>query len=432
MPTPSTPGPLDNAVLSLGETALQRLLVQAIMESVPERIYFKDRNSRFIAVSRSKAAKHGLKPAEMVGKSDFDTYTAPHANPSFEDEQRIVRTGEPIVNKIEKETYPDGRVTWSHTTKVALRNEQGGIIGTMGISRDITELKLAELALEKSNKELVFASRQAGMAEVATGVLHNVGNVLNSLNVAATVVATGLHQSKIDSLTKVSALVQAHAADLGDFITRDPQGRLIPEFLASLAQHLADERTRLLGEVRGLQKNIDHIKDIVTMQQEYARLAGVVESLDPAGLMEDAVRLNAAALSRHEVTLVREFQPVPPVQAEKSKVLQILVNLIRNAKYALDDGVPAQKVMTLRVELGPPGWVHFVVADNGVGIPAENLTRIFGHGFTTRREGHGFGLHSATNAAREMKGALTVHSDGPGRGAVFTLQLPIAPEPAGE
>jgi len=223
--------------------------------------------------------------------------------------------------------------------------------------------------------------------------------------------------------------MKEHSSDLGDYITRDPKGKLLPEFLDKLAAHFVAERARHLAELDSLQKNIDHIKDIVSMQQAYAHMAGGVESLDPSSLVEDAVRMNAAALARHDVQLVRELQPVPPVKAEKAKVLQILVNLIRNAKYALDEGAPPAKVMTLRIELGPPGWVRFVVADNGVGIPPENLERIFDRGFTTRKEGHGFGLSSAINAARELHGSLSVESAGPGLGATFILQLPIAEAP---
>lgn len=164
------------------------------------------------------------------------------------------------------------------------------------------------------------------------------------------------------------------------------------------------------------------------MQQAYATMVGVVEPLDPAILMEDALRMNAGALVRHDVKVVRDFQFVPSLLGEKAKVLQILINLIRNAKYACDEtGLPG-KTVTLRLAPGDtPDRVRLIVHDNGVGIPPENLTRIFGHGFTTRANGHGFGLHSAANAAREMKGSLTVHSDGPGRGATFTLEVPAAP-----
>jgi signal transduction histidine kinase len=124
------------------------------------------------------------------------------------------------------------------------------------------------------------------------------------------------------------------------------------------------------------------------------------------------------------VELIREFEDVPPINVEKHKILQILVNLVRNAKYACDDSGRPDKRVTVRVTNGD-GWIKISVADNGVGIPPENLTRIFSQGFTTRKGGHGFGLHSSALAVKEMGGQLLVHSDGPGRGATFTLDLPV-------
>lgn len=166
------------------------------------------------------------------------------------------------------------------------------------------------------------------------------------------------------------------------------------------------------------------------MQQSYATMIGVSEPLDPVVLMEDSMRMNAGALIRHEVRVERDYRPTPRVIAEKSKVLQILINLIRNAKYAADEGRRTDKVVTLRIEKGEPGRLRLIVQDNGVGIPPENLAKIFNHGFTTRAGGHGFGLHSSVVVAREMKGTLAVHSEGLSCGATFTLDLPAMDEPA--
>jgi signal transduction histidine kinase len=239
---------------------------------------------------------------------------------------------------------------------------------------------------------------------------------------------TTISQSRL----KLAAMLGEHRADLAEFLTADPKGRRVPDLVGSLAASFAEEQTRLLQEITSLQENIDHIKDIVSMQQSYATMIGVVEPLSAELLMSDAIRMNSAALSRHDVRVQRDFRPVPPVLAERGKVLQILINFIRNAKYACDDGPhAADKVMTLCGEPAPDGqYVRLSVTDNGVGIAPENLTRIFNHGFTTKATGHGFGLHSSANAAKEMKGAITVHSAGPGLGATFTLQLPVAPASA--
>lgn len=418
----------DEIAIDPPEVPLARTFVASFMEHVPDYVFFKDRRGRFLAVSRSMLRYFGgATRKQVIGRTDFDFFSPRYARPAYEDEQRIMRTGEATVGKLEREVWADGRATWVVTSKMPLRARNGEIIGTFGISKDVTKIKELETTLEKTRKEVVDASRMAGMAEVATGVLHNVGNVLNSLNVSASVITTGLRHSKAESLGKLAALLRSHEADLADFLTHDPKGRRVPEFIASLARHAVEERDNLRQEVVALQKNIDHIKEIVSMQQTYATMIGVVEPLDAEMLMEDALRMNADALARHEVKVVREFQFVPEILGERAKILQILVNLIRNAKFACDDGPHPEKIITLRVDRDPTGAIRMIVADNGVGIPAENLTRIFGHGFTTRANGHGFGLHSSANAAREMKGSLTVFSAGPGQGATFTLQLPVAP-----
>jgi signal transduction histidine kinase len=265
------------------------------------------------------------------------------------------------------------------------------------------------------------------MAEVATSVLHNVGNVLNSVNISASVVADKLKESKAANIARVADLMREHAADLGEFMTQDPRGRQLPEYIAQLAGYLSSEQTALLNEMESLRKHIEHIKDIVAMQQNYAKVSGVTETVKVADLVEDALSMNAGALVRHDVQLIREYNPqVPEITVEKHKVLQILVNLIRNAKYACDDSKKKEKHLTVRVSNGDDR-VRIAIIDNGVGIPAENITRIFNHGFTTRQSGHGFGLHSGALAAKEMGGALLVYSDGPDKGATFTLELPLKP-----
>lgn len=294
------------------------------------------------------------------------------------------------------------------------------------LAAEIAQRKRAQTELESVQGRLLETSRQAGMAEVATSVLHNVGNVLNSVNVAAMLVIDRMRASKVSSLSKLSALLQNNEAHLAEFMTNDPRGRRIPEYIATLASTLTAEHKLVLGELDQLRNHIDHIKEIVAMQQSYAKISGVVETLPVVDLVEDAIRMNGSALERHGVTIKREYIAQPTITIERHKVLQILVNIIRNAKYACDECGRADKEMKLRVTASG-GAVQIAVVDNGVGIPAENLTRIFAHGFTTRKNGHGFGLHSGALTAKELGGELSVCSDGPGRGATFILELPLLP-----
>lgn len=409
------------------ELAAERDLLRALLDSSPDCIYFKDAKSRFIKCSRAVAERAGYAdPSLVLGKTDFDLFSIEHAQQAFDDERQIIATGKPIIGKLERETRPSGGDAWVYTTKMPLRDPGGVIVGTFGISRDVTELKKAEAKLEATHRQLMEASRQAGMAEIATGVLHNVGNILNSLNVSGTLISENLRKSKISSLPKLVQLLRQHQDDLAAFLTQDPRGQQLTPFLAQLSDCLAEEHESQLVEVGTLKKNVEHIREIVAMQQSYAKMGGLAEEVDLVELVEDALHLNAGALARHDIQVTREFRQVPMIVVEKHKVLQILVNLIRNAKYACDEGREHEKRLTVRLWNGD-GGVHVAVEDNGVGIPAENLTRIFGHGFTTRKNGHGFGLHSAAVAAREMGGALRAQSEGHGMGARFTLDLPIGP-----
>jgi PAS domain S-box-containing protein len=330
----------------------------------------------------------------------------------------------PVLNKRIEITalHRDGRELDIELAVTPLRS--GRQIAFSAFIRDITERKRAEAELFQAHRQLLEVSRQAGMAEVATGVLHNVGNVLNSVNVSVTLVTESLKKSKAPNLGKAVALMREHLADLGAFFTDNPKGKQLPGYLGQLAEHLMAEQGVVLNEVESLRKNIEHMKDIVAMQQSYAKVSGVAEIVNVTDLVEDSLRMNAAALARHDIKVVREYDDIPPILAEKHKVLQILVNLVRNAKYACDESGHRDKQVVVRVTRSQDR-IRIALRDNGIGIPPENLTRIFAHGFTTKKTGHGFGLHSGALAAKEMGGSLQAQSDGPGHGATFILDLPL-------
>ncbi|WP_236708681.1 DAHL domain-containing protein [Pseudomonas sp. Root569] len=279
--------------------------------------------------------------------------------------------------------------------------------------------------LKDAQSELMDSARQAGMAEIATNVLHNVGNVLNSVNISADLVTRTLRNSKARGLGKAMQLLNEHPGDLGTFLTEDAKGKLLPGYLNQLVDAIALEQQGMADELTQLSKSVDHIKDIVSTQQSYAGASSLLEPVDIGALMDDALRMNAGALSRHHVTVVKEYAQVPQILGDKHRLLLIMVNLISNAKYAMTGLSDRPRQMTLTVLPGADDTLKISVKDDGEGIPPENMIRIFTHGFTTRKEGHGFGLHSCALAAVEMNGQLSAHSDGPGRGAVFTLTIPL-------
>jgi PAS domain S-box-containing protein len=339
--------------------------------------------------------------------------------------------------------HPSCHIGAKQSEVEAVRSDGGAFFAEMAVTiailegppiliaslRDITARKQAEIEHEELTQQLLSTVRQAGMAEVATGVLHNVGNILNSVNVAANTVADKLRHTKAEGLGKAAALLQEHANDLQNFMTTDEKGKHLPNYLAKVAQYLAAEQQDTLGEITSLLENVEHIKNIVSLQQSYARVSGVMSSVTAVDLVEDALRFNQGGWNQQHVEIVRDFKDTPAVTTDKHKVLQILVNLLNNAKRAMDDAAASTRRVTVRVALSPddPLRVCIQVVDTGIGIPPENLKRIFSHGFTTKKDGHGFGLHGSALAARELGGSLIAYSAGPGHGAAFTLELPVQP-----
>nr|WP_236675751.1 DAHL domain-containing protein [Pseudomonas mediterranea] len=278
--------------------------------------------------------------------------------------------------------------------------------------------------LMEAERELVDAARMAGMAEIATNVLHNVGNVLNSVNISAELVTRKLKNSRTLGLGKAVKMMNEHAEDLGQFMTLDEKGKLLPRYFNELVDSIAAEQALLIDELAQLTKSVDHIKEIVTTQQSYAGAARLIEPLNVSDLFEDALRMNSGALSRHHVTVIKDYQDAPTIMGDKHRLLLVLINLISNAKFAMSH-VAEPREMTLGIRIVDRTTLCLSVKDRGEGIAPDNLARIFNHGFTTRKDGHGFGLHSCALAAVEMNGRLHVHSDGPGQGALFTLEIPL-------
>jgi signal transduction histidine kinase len=287
--------------------------------------------------------------------------------------------------------------------------------------------------LQDVHRQLVETARQVGRAEIATNVLHNVGNVLNSVLTSTLLAREKLGALKLESVQKVAELLEAHRADLTAFLSQDERGKNVVPFLDRLGKHMQEERQALQTLLGDVSRHTEHIGAIVKLQQRYARTPQLMfEPVQLGELVEDALRINQAALGRHAVQVERNLANVPPVETEKHKVLMILVNLISNAKYAMDVVPEGQRRLTVSLESPTPGRIHIEVRDNGVGIAPEMITRIFQYGFTTRDEGHGFGLHSSALAAQELGGSLRAYSAGPGQGATFTLELPLTPEQRSE
>jgi len=296
---------------------------------------------------------------------------------------------------------------------------------TRELQDQVNAKEQARAELAQAQQRLMELSRASGMAEVATGVLHNVGNVLNSVNVSSNLVESMTRDLRFDQMAAAIRMLAEHRADLGAFVESDPSGQRVLPYLEKLGRHFQQNRVEILREVCLLRDYVAHIKEIVATQQSYAKASGLIEDVSLAELVEDAVRIVETGFERHKIRLEREFDDLTPIAADKHQVLQILLNLLTNARQAVAEANPPEPSVHVAVLREGADRVRILVRDNGIGLPRENLTRIFAHGFTTKKDGHGFGLHSGALAAKQMGGALWAESDGPGRGATFTLELPV-------
>jgi PAS domain S-box-containing protein len=395
-------------------------LIMALTESAPVAIYHADHAGHLTFANPKYREMFKLEPAQSL--DDWAQAVHPADRARIESIWVDFFKAHQSEMQFEYRTQTDAGIRWLAEHVVAVSSH--GVSGFVGTIADTTPLREAQAKVEALHRQLVDASRDAGRAEVATSVLHNVGNVLNSVNVSAGLIMDQVRESKALQLHRLVDLLKEHSASLGQFISEDPRGRRIPGYLDKLAHQVTLEHSAVTSELTSLQKSIDHINAIVAMQQNYAKPGGISEEVAVASIVEDSLRLNEGSLARHGVAIERAFEEVPTIMIDKHKVLQILVNLIRNAKYACETSGREKKVVSVAITRRDAG-VQIEVTDNGVGIRTEHLERIFTHGFTTKREGHGFGLHSAVLIARELGGSLRVKSDGPGHGASFTLALPL-------
>ncbi|WP_331100382.1 two-component system sensor histidine kinase NtrB, partial [Archangium sp.] len=417
----SAQGVFEQALRTLRESEGQLV---SLVESTDDPVFSLDPGGRIITANqagREMCRQLFSAPPSQVG-SLFDVL-APEKRAIWKERIEQTLGGQRVHFQVD--LVVQGRPRVMDISLNPILGAEGQPVGMTLFGRDITALKEAEARLSELHRSLLDVSRQAGMAEMATGILHNVGNTLNSVNVSAGVISERLRSLRVAGVAKVTGLLRENAHDLGAFFTRDPRAQYIPSYLETLSGQLLADQEALLAETRSLNQSIEHIKAVVSMQQSQARSSGMLEQMSVPQLLDDALRLHNLSFGRLGIQVRTEYATVPPAMVDRHKLLQILHNLLTNARHAvLDNGKP-EKQISVRVAQRTQGWLRIEVTDNGVGIQPEHLPRIFSQGFTTKKDGHGFGLHISALAAAEMGGSLTCASTGPGRGATFSIELPL-------
>ncbi len=397
-------------------------LLKILFTNTSDRIYFKDVNSVFILASKKTAEDEGFEnPEDMEGKTDYDFYPKELADNFFACEQKIIRTGIPQID-LEEENYKDdlNGSKWVSTSKIPFKDENGKIIGLVGIGRDITERKKIQETLRNRDVEL---AHQSGKAEVASDVLHNIGNVLNSVYVSSIEMIKILSQSRLQGLIKANDLLQINRSNIVDFIQNDPKGQTLLNYYVKIGEELNAEKCRIENELSQQLKKINIIKEILDIQQNFAKSPTFFEKLVIRGIIKDSVMILQRTISKNQIIVDNNVDRALTILTNKAKLTHVIINIIKNAIEAMEHSAPFNRLLSIDA-IKDDTYTHIIFSDKGEGIEKENLTQIFHHGFTTKKEGKGFGLHACANSMTELKGKIIVNSEGKGKGAVFTLIIP--------
>jgi PAS domain S-box-containing protein len=403
------------------ELAASRYYVDNILRSMADSLLVINADMTIGAVNPSLLNLLGYQENELIGESPGLIFGEEFAQGAII--ENLLLQGS--VSGVESSFLThEGRKIPISVSGSMMQNQQGQLQGLVCVAQDITERKQMEEEKHQLHEQLLDTSRQLGMAEVATGVLHNVGNVLNSINVSIGVITNLLKNSMVGDVGRISQLLEKHREDLGTYLSQNPRGKQLPGYLEKLSGQLVEEKQVALLELDRLRENAGHAQQCVAAQEDLARPSEITEPVSLAELVEEALAVNQDMLEESHIEVIREFQEVPEVIVDKHQVLQILVDVIRNACQAMESLSLRQLIVRVKLIIGPPDSICLEVQDTGRGIPPDDLTRIFGQGYSTKYGGRSLSLHHGALMAKNMGGALRAQSEGAGQGATFFLDLP--------
>ncbi|MCD4831098.1 MAG: response regulator [Anaerohalosphaeraceae bacterium] len=333
----------------------------------------------------------------------------------------------------------DQQLRWVKATFVPQFSSKGKLIACDCLLQDINERKIAEenmkLAKERAEKlnrqleltykKLMETAHCAGMTEATANVLHNVGNALNSINVAAGLVAEKITRSEVPNLKKISDLLDKNQQNIKQYLKSDSQGMHILTYLKEVSNQLCSEQKETVSKLSSLIKNVKNVKGIISQQRFYTENKQNIVPTSIDDIIESAIQINNASLELAKISVIREYEDAGTIHIDKHQTIQILVNLIDNAANAMEKSGRPERTLRIKACIDDDHKLTIVISDNGIGIDKKLLDKIFQQGYTTRNSGHGFGLYSCIAAAKNMQGTIIAKSEGINRGATFVLELPL-------
>ena len=284
-----------------------------------------------------------------------------------------------------------------------------------------THLHLVDISreLKKVQETALENARLAGKAEFATSVLHNVGNILSSIKVSCTQILLKLNQSKMSRLFLVGSILKDNLADIGNFLTVDPKGSKLPEYFVQLSEKLEKEHSDFTNEMDTMRGRIFLMEGAIETHLNYAKGTGHLTRVELQHLIDESLAVQSESLRKYKIEVTRSYQTKGIVQAHPEELIHILVNIIKNAIEAMHDS----KSRNLKIALSKKDSGHTCCEFTDTGIGFTSVDKLFSHGFSTKKQGHGFGLHYSRRAMEDMDGNLHAFSAGKNKGATFTLEF---------
>ncbi len=365
-------------------------------------------------------------PSSHFKWKEIQTYRSLiHSEDQEDVKQGILKGMEPLESfSVEYRLYDaNNEIHWVVEKGQAVYSAEGNPLWLDGTIFDITDRKKAEEALAATQKELIESAHQAGMADIATDTLHNVGNILNSVKTSSQIINDVIKSSSLSGLKKAGSMLRDNMDDIESFITNDPKAEKLLQYYLKLEDEFTKEHDTVLDHVERLDEKVKSIEDVIKAQQSYAGTSALTELLDLSEIIEDAIIMQSGEFEQSSIRVEKKFQDVQKVNVQKNKFIHVIVNLIQNARDALSTTHEKKRALTFAIHDNDDA-IFVNIMDTGSGIDRENLEKIFSHGFSTKKDGQGYGLHSSANYMNEMGGRMWAESDGIEKGATLILRFP--------
>jgi len=405
----------------------EKYYLDSLMDNMPDAIYFKDKESRFLRVSKYMVNKHlanhpGATIDDLLGKTDFDLQDEKHAREAYRDEQEIQKTRTPKVDYIEKEITEDGSERWVATTKLPMLNRQDEVIGTFGISRDVTKIKLLE---KQQNEAMLDKAVAQGKFEIASEVMHDIGNAISGFGSHLTRIKRMQENGNVKNLRSLITFFEEQKIIMDNAIGESKSAAVI-KMLGGMAQTQQDNEHETIKSVTEQLNIVSNIEEILNIQRKY--ISGYEskdrKTVNLKNIIDDSLSMLSGFINKSNIDVSLNIaNDLPPIKGDRTKLMQLLLNLIKNSLEATEDNKHEKNIcINAFTDMNK---LILQVKDNGKGFDGEVAGQLFNRGFTTKTDGRGQSLYNCKTIVESHEGTIDIKSDGPGMGTLTTIGFKI-------